>query len=193
MKNSNRHFKEIKEVWKDIKGYEGIYQVSNMGRVKSLERIIIDKLGRERYQKERILKPVKKRDGYLQVHLCNGSGKEKKILVHRLVCKAFHQNPKNKPEVNHINEDKSDNRACNLEWVTSKENINHGTRNARVAKTQGKSVAQYTLNGELVKIWPSTREVQRQLGFYHNHISLVARGERKTAYGYVWKYIEGGK
>ena len=96
------------EVWKNIKGYEGRYQVSNMGRVKSLERIVLKKDGSEQHKKERILKPRTKPNGYLQVNLCNGSGKKKTVLVHRLVCEAFHENPKNKTDVNHINENKTD-------------------------------------------------------------------------------------
>jgi len=176
------------EVWKNIKEYEGLYQVSNIGRVKSLERTVIDKRGHKHYTNERILKPQIGPNGYLQVGLhkdCKG----KSLYIHRLVCEAFHENPKNKPEVNHINEDKSDNRACNLEWVTSKENNNHGTHNARVAKTKGKPVGQYTRDGELVKVWQSNHEVERQLGFDQSTLSKVARGELKAAYGYVWKYV----
>jgi len=181
------------EVWKDIKGYEGLYQVSNMGRVKSLERIVPRKSGRKQTIRERILKPRVGRNGYLQVSLYNGSDSVNQFYVHRLVCEAFHENPKNKLEVNHINEDKSDNRACNLEWVTRKENCNFGTRNARSAKAKSKSVGQYTTDGELVKIWQSTREVERQLGFDHSVISKVALGKKKTSHGYVWKYIEEEK
>jgi len=176
------------EIWKDIKGYEGLYQVSNMGMVKSLERIITRRDGSKRIVRERILKQKTKTNGYLEVTLCNGSGK-KTFLVHRLVCEGFHKNPKNKPEVNHINEDKSDNRACNLEWNTRKENCNYGTRNAKSAKTRSKPVGQYTREGQLLKIWQSTIEVQRQLGFAQGEISAVALGKRKTAHGYVWKYV----
>ena len=177
------------EVWKDIKGYEGLYQVSNMGRVKSLGRMVASKKGSKQYRKERILKPWTNRGGYLQVTLCNGSNKRTAPQVHRLVCKEFHKNPENKPEVNHINEDKLDNRACNLEWVTAKENINHGTRTARMAKTRSKSVGQYTRDGKFVKIWQSPHEVEKLFGFAPNTISAAARGKRKTAYGFIWKYI----
>ena len=177
------------ETWKDIKGYEGLYQVSNLGRVKSLKRNVIRKNGRNQTIQERILKPSIT-GGYLRVILCNGSGKRKAFSVHRLVCEAFHENPQNKPEVNHINEDKSDNRACNLEWVTRKENNNHGTHNTRMAKTKSKPVGQYKRDGKLIKVWQSAHEVQRQLGFTQESICKVALGERKTAYGFLWKYIE---
>lgn len=168
------------ETWKNIKGYEGLYQVSNMGRVKSLER-----KGRK---SERILKQAVTHDGYLRVGLYAG-GKQKTLKVHRLVCEAFHENPDNKPEVNHIDEDKTNNNAANLEWCTRRENVNHGSRNERTRKTESKSVGQYTLDGELIKIWPSTIEAQRQAGFDCGHISKVANGERKTHKGFVWKYI----
>ena len=169
-----------KEIWRDIEGYEGLYQVSDQGRVKSLER-----KGRK---SERILKPSFNGFGYLLVSLCAG-GKRKMYTVHRLVCKAFHENQDNKSDVNHINEDKTDNRACNLEWSTRKENLNHGSRNERAAKARSKPVGQYTRYGDLVKVWPSTQEAERQAGFNHGNISEVANGNRKTAHGYVWKYV----
>ena len=169
-----------KEIWRDIEGYEGLYQVSDQGRVKSLVR-----KGRK---SERILKPGVMHDGYVGVNLYSG-GKPKTLKVHRLVCEAFHENPDNKPQVNHINEIKTDNRASNLEWCTRKQNINHGSRNERVAKAQSKPVAQYAQDGELIKIWPSTREVERQAGFRHGYICQSANGKRKQAYGFIWKYV----
>lgn len=172
------------EIWKDIKGYEGLYQVSNIGRVKSLERTVIRKNGRKQTIRERILKRSANQDGYLQIDLYDSYGK-KRFAVHRLVCEAFHQNPKNKPCVNHIDEDKTNNTASNLEWCTAKENCNHGTRNARIAK----SVGQYTRDGKLIKVWQSAHEAQRLLGYDQSNISAVALGKRKTAYGFVWKYV----
>ena len=185
----------ITEVWKDIKGYEGRYQVSNMGRVKSLERTFIDKTGRKQHIKERILKPRTDKDGYLRVDLHNS--KAKRFAIHRLVCEAFHENPENKPCVNHIDENKTNNIASNLEWCTVAENNKYGTRPTKIAKAnaknKSKAVGQYTLGGKLIKVWQSTHEVERQLGFASPNISAVARGKRKTAYGYVWKYIDEGK
>lgn len=172
------------EEWRDVVGYEGRYQVSSMGRVKSLERK--DCLGR--IQKERILKPGVNCGGYLKVGLRAG-GKTRMFLVHRLVCQAFHENPDNKPQVNHLNEDKTDNRACNLEWCTRRENMNHGTRNERSAKALSKPIGQYTLDGDLVDVWQSANEVERQTGFSHGYICETANGKYKQAYGFIWKYV----
>ena len=176
------------ETWKNIKGYEGLYQVSDQGRVKSLERIIIKKDGRKFTVKERVLKPGVTKDGYLIVALHAGD-KQKTLTVHRLVCQAFHKNPENKPCVNHIDENKTNNAANNLEWCTVKENNNHGTHNERMAKTQSKPVGQYTLDGELIKVWASPREAGRRAGFDHSTIYNVANGKRKTHKGFIWRYV----
>ncbi|WAX17991.1 DNA endonuclease [Streptococcus phage SG586P1] len=177
-----------KEIWKDITGYEGLYQVSDQGRVKSLERKFHIWHGGERIQKERILKQATTHNGYLRVTLYAGD-KPKTLKVHRLVCEAFHKNPNNKPEVNHINENRTDNRACNLEWCTRRENCNHGTHNERVAKALSKTVGQFSLDGKLIKVWQSASEVRRQIGFNQGYVSAAARGEHKQAYGFIWKYI----
>ena len=176
------------EEWRDVVGYEGYYQVSSEGRVKSLKRTFIDKSGRKRTVKERILKPAFDGWGYLIVTLC-ACGKRKNLMVHRLVCEAFNDNRDEKPEVNHINEIKTDNRACNLEWCTRRENLTHGTRSERSAKTLSKPICQYTLDEKIVKTWASLTEVKRQTGFGQSHISQVANGKRKQAYGFIWKYI----
>ena len=174
----------MSEEWRDVVGYEGRYQVSSMGRVKSLVRK--DCLGRT--VKERILKPGVPKDGYPIVGL-NAGGKQKMFSIHRLVCQAFHENPDNKPCVNHIDENKTNNCASNLEWCTYEENNNHGTHNERMAKARSKPVGQYTHDGELVKVWPSVSEAERRAGFNHGNISEVANGNRKTAHGFIWKYV----
>ena len=160
-----------------------------MGRVKSLERTIIKKDGRKQTVKERILKGTPDKDGYLKVGLCGSTRKQKCFQVHRLVGEAFIQNPDEKPQINHINEIKTDNRACNLEWCTCKQNINHGSRNERVAKALGKPIGQYELDGQLIKIWPSAREAERQIGVSQGGIWGATNGIYKQAYGFIWKYI----
>lgn len=122
------------EEWRDIEGYEGLYQVSNLGRVKSLARTAIDRRGIPHYVNERILKQAFDKDGYCLV----GLHKDRKIKsgkVHRLVASAFIDNPHNLPEVNHKDENKSNNNVENLEWCTPKYNINYGTCLDRIAKT----------------------------------------------------------
>lgn len=120
------------EVWKDIKGYEGLYQVSNLGRVKSLDRVITYKDGRKCLFRERILKLQTDRYGYCQIQLCK-DGEIKNHRIHVLVAKHFIGERPESYQVNHIDENKTNNAVFNLEYLTPKENSNHGTHNARVA------------------------------------------------------------
>lgn len=180
-----------KEIWKPVKDYEGLYEVSNYGNVKSLNRVeTVGKLIRIR--KERILKPCVNSKGYLQVGLCK-NGKITNKLIHRLVAEAFIPNTDNLQQVNHKGENKQNNCVWQLEWCTNKYNSNYGTRNERIRKrnTNGKlskPVSQYTLDGNYIKEFSSTMEVQRQLGYAQANISLCCNGKYKHAYGYKWKY-----
>ena len=179
-----------KEIWKDIKGFEGLYRVSNLGRVKSLERF--DALGRR--VKERILKPLINHRGYYQVVLCKNSI-VKAYKVHRLVWSAFNGQIPENLQVNHINEVKSDNRLSNLNLMTRKENINWGTgiersHNKQINGKCSKAVLQFDLQDILIKEYPSLIQAYRETGFAFQHISACCKGKLKTAYGYKWKYKE---
>ena len=188
------------EIFKDIKDLEGLYQVSNFGRVKNLN---YRNTGRERF-----MTPSKDTHGYFQV--CLSKNKEtKNYRVHRLVAETFLPNPENKPYINHkiegdegkkinmviFNEDGTINKErTTIEWVTAKENNNYGTHNERVAKAningkRSKRVLQLTLTGELIREWPSTNECERN-GFNRGHVADCCRGERKSHKGFRWEYKE---
>ena len=177
-----------KEIWKDIKGFEGLYQVSNIGRVKSLERFRKGENDCLVLLKERILKQQISR-GYYRVQLCKNSI-QKWYQVHRLVYEAFNGSITEGLQVNHINEIKTDNRLSNLNLMTCKENINYGTGIERRAKSKSKSVLQFDLNDNFIKEYPSAMQVERENGFGHQNISKCCKGKYKTAYGYNWKYKE---
>lgn len=177
------------EVWKDVEGYEGLYQVSNMGRVKSTHYY--------HGTYERILKSGKDQYGYSLVNLFKYK-KGKMHKVHRLVAQAFLDNPDNLSEVNHKDENPSNNCVDNLEWCTHKYNINYGTCIQRMVKKKrgayntkkSKIVYQYTMNGEFVANYPSVSEIERQFGYGQGNISRCCLGKRKTAYGYIWRYAD---
>lgn len=163
------------EEFRSIQGYEGIYQVSGYGRVKSLK-----------FGKEKFLKPIANSCGYLYVRLCK-DGKSKCQNIHRLVAQAFIPNPLGLPQVNHKDEDKANNRVENLEWCDRSYNCNYGTRIQRVSEVRSKQVYQYSLNGELVAKWLSTAECGKN-GFNQAAVSDCCNNKRKTHKGYIWKY-----
>ena len=176
------------EKWRDIRGYEGLYQVSNFGRVASLGRKISRRLTSTLILKQYLLP-----NGYLFIRLSKNSKYTNK-LVHRLVAEAFIPNPNNLPQVNHKDEDKTNNVWSNLEWVSASRNSNYGTRNTRISnvlancESTSKRIAQYTKNLELVRIFPSAKEIQRELGYCNGNIIRVCKGHRPFAYGFIWKY-----
>ena len=132
-------------------------------------------------------------DGYYRIWLWIG-GVQKCFLVHRLVALAFLPNPDNLPEVNHKDENKTNNMVGNLEWCSKSYNINYGTRNERCGekilnrKDQSRPVKQFTKDGVFIKEYPSMHEVERQTGFYNGHISKCCNGKLKSAYCYIWRY-----
>ena len=163
--------------------YEGLYKVSNLGRILSLNYKNTGKPG--------LMTPFDNGYGYLQVELCKNK-ETKHCFVHRLVGEAFLPNPDNLPEINHIDEDKTNNRVDNLEWKNHRDNLNHGTHNERMAKTKSKPVLQLTLTGELIREWESTNECGRN-GFNQGAVAACCRGEKPQYKGFLWMYADDYK
>lgn len=185
-----------KEVFRDVLGYEGLYQVSNYGRVKSLERKNIFYCGLrkehlERPTKEKFLNYNKSNRGYLQVCLTK-NGKSKTYTVHRLVAKAFLPNLKNKKQVNHIDGNKENNNIDNLEWVTSSENNKHAFITGLNKPHNMRKVNQYDLQGNFIKQWNSITDFLKEnsLNLKNSNITTCCKGKRKNAYGFIWKYAD---
>lgn len=169
----------INEIWKDIDGYEEKYKVSNLGRVKSIN---YNSTG-----KEKILKPVKDKDGYLFVILSK-KGKCKRFSVHRLVAQTFIENPNNLPFINHKDENKTNNSVENLEWCDRRYNNNYGTRNERIGVALSKQVKCL----ETGVVYSSTWQAKRETGVSQGNISSCCNGKYKTAGGYHWEFVEDG-
>ena len=183
------------ENWKDIKGYEGFYQVSNLGRVRSLERDVYFPNGTvNRHIEEKILVPNLDRYGYQYVALYL-NGKAKSIKVHRLVAEAFLQNTENKPQVNHKNEVKTDNFVENLEWCDNKYNAIYGTKIERQKQTfkdnckSGKiKRVKKVFCVELNKTFDYAKSAEEELGVCEQSIRACCRHEKNTAGGFHWRY-----
>ena len=167
----------MKEIWKDIKDYEGLYQVSNLGRVRSVDRYVKSKGNSKRLVKGKILKLYINNCGYCFVLL-----KGKCLLVHRLVAETFKPNPHNYPTVDHINRIKTDNRVENLRWAPWELQAKN-----RIPSQKNRPVLQYTLDGQFVAEYSSINEAARQTGVNQTSISYCCR---KSAGGYNWKYKE---
>lgn len=176
------------EIWRDIPGYEGMYQASSMGNIRSVDRVLIVS-GRTIKRRGKVLQQqVRKRRGVCQVFL----GKSKNCTVHRLVALTFIPNPNNLPQVNHKDENPTNNQVSNLEWCDNYYNCMYGTRNQRIGNIvkskHTKAVVQCDMNGNQIKVWESAREVERQTGYHNTAISAVCLGKKKTAYGYKWVF-----
>lgn len=179
----------MEEIWKPIKGYEGHYEISSIGRVKSIKRMS-EGTGRScRSLSERMLSITLFRNGYEKVML-RKNGKDKCYRVHRLVAESFIDNPNGFLEVNHKNEIKTDNSVDNLEWCNRQYNCNYGTRNDRIVKYNSKKVLQFTKEMVYVGEYSSLAEAARINGFKQSHIGCCCNGKRLTSNGFIWKYGE---
>lgn len=194
---------DIDEVWKPIKDFECLYEINNLGEIRSLDREVIYSNGVKHIHKGKMLKPRKDKYGYLNIVL-NKNGKSKTFKVHRLVAITFIPNPNNLPEVNHKDENKLNNSINNLEWCTSKYNCNYGNHSKNISKSltgrtlseqtkklmsdsRSIKVVQLSLNDELIKIWNSLRETDK-FGYNHSCVSACCRGIKKTHRGFKWIY-----
>ena len=173
----------MQEIWKEIEGANGMYQVSNLGNVKSFTRI----------KKGGLLKPGRYSNGYLFVHFAKDTdkkGERHSYLIHRLVAQAFLPNPDGLPQVNHKDENKTNNRVDNLEWCTHLYNQNYGTKNQRIGEKNKISNGKPVYCIELDRVFCSAAEAARFVGRNPTNVSVVCRGKEKSCAGYHWKYVE---
>jgi hypothetical protein len=174
------------ESWRDIVGYEGFYQISNLGNVKSLSRHRV--VGFADYKsKEKIIKQSTNNGGYKYVWL-HKNGKRKIYKIHRLVAMAFLKNPLNYRCINHKDENRQNNIVENLEWCNHSYNNSYGTRIDKFREKVGKPVLQYTKDGVFIKEWCCTRVAERSLCI--RNIYACCNGKRKSVGGFVWRYKE---
>lgn len=170
----------MKEIWKPIREYEGLYEVSNLGNVRSVSK----KWGK----REKGYYLYKSKTLYYMVKLSKNNKKRMKS-IHRLVAEAFIPNPENKQQINHINGNKYDNRVENLEWVTPNENMIHAYKSGLEKPTKTSAVNQYDIDGNFIQHWNTIKEAKIYLKNNSLHITDVCLGKRKTAGGFVWKYV----
>ena len=167
------------ETFVEIEGFEN-YEVSNLGKVRNIK-------------SGRVLKTSLNNNGYLRLFLCKNN-KRKHLYLHRIIATAFIDNPDVKPCVNHIDENKLNNDLSNLEWCTVRENLIHGTRTKRVAEKLSQKVIQLDLNDNILNVFKSMRQAERETGIDATSISACCNGKRKSAGGYKWiKKVERGE
>jgi hypothetical protein len=191
----------MEEVWKDIEGYEGLYQASTHGRIRSVNRIIYTTDNKIREQPGKILSPGKNNRGYYNVVLYKNK-KAKTIFIHRLIATTFIENTYNKVWINHIDGVKANNKISNLEFSTISENIKHAFKNglnkpnrAMVGRfgrlsPVSRSIHQFSISGEYIASYESITEAMIINGFKGHGISDSAKGKKKTSNGYIWKYTD---
>ena len=178
----------MEEMWVDIEGYKGLYQVSNTGKVRRIKWHGFSKIGYNELKPSRVGKAL-----YQRVNLSKNDV-SKSMYVHRLVAQAFLPNPENLPEVNHKDENPANNHVSNLEWCTCKQNCNYGKRGERIAEklrndlTRKKPVLQYSIDGVLIARYASAKEASVAVNGDKSSICTCANGKVKTAVGYKWKW-----
>ena len=176
----------MEEIWKDIPGYGGKYQVSSIGRVRSMWR---NNQHKDHIGSITVLKQTEREDGYMRVRLTlNGEGTNH--YVHKLVAEAFIPNPGNLPQINHKDENKSNNCVDNLEWCDAKYNSNYGTKVERWKPQVVKPIIQTTLDGEFVRLFESAEAAERECGYDASYLNLVCHGKRPQAYGYKFQFAQ---
>lgn len=179
----------MKEIWKDVSGYEGIYQISNFGNIKRLSYSIIRSNGNKQSWKEKILNPTKDASGYYGIRSCTKTtGKSETLRIHRLVAEAFIPNPNNLPCVNHKDGNKLNNKVDNLEYCTYSHNIKHAFNNGLRHDT--KKINQYDLNGNFIATYNSIREAERITGTRNTGINECLHNNYKSSNGFIWKYAD---
>lgn len=184
------------EEWRPVVGYVGLYEVSSCGRVRRLETVIKHNKGGLRKWNGRMLKLVLRNKWYYFVSLCK-DGIRRDLAVHKIVAEAFIPNPNNYQYIDHIDTDRTNNNVSNLRWCTNKMNQNNPITLVNKSKAQinnpnrSKKINQYTLDGILVKTWPSLMEIERELKVSRAGIAKCCNHKKnyKTAYGYKWEYV----
>lgn len=180
----------MQEIWKDIPNYDGLYQVSNLGNVRSMDRKVHrnDKYsGCLHTVNGKILKPMEGGHGYLYVNLYK-NGKRKLTPIHRIVSIVFIKNEHGYKQVNHIDENKRNNCVCNLEWCDCKYNNNYGTHKEKASNTRSVAVYQYTLSGEFVSKYKNAKEAARSNNIHFSGIYCCCERKIKFSHGFIWRY-----